>query len=239
MFPLRKPLVAGGRFLLDGLLPRLCPGCGAERVEERWICLACRRRFRPGPLAGFCPVCRRESRGEDPRAGLRCLDPEHAWGVVVAAFRMADPVDRILHAFKYEGRRDLARPLGRLLARGLLPDPTTLVVPLPLHRVRRRERGYNHAEDLARVAARVWRCPLAPELLERGRATRVQARLTGEDRLRNLAGAFRVPDPGEVAGERILLVDDVATTGATLVEAAEALRRAGARAVGGTVVALA
>ena len=107
-----------------------------------------------------------------------------------------------------------------------------VIVPVPLHRHRRRERGFNQAELIARVIARQTRLPLAPRLLTRAKPTeRHRAGLDARDRARSVAGAFRVPHPRAVIGMTILLVDDLFTTGSTLSAAARALLDAGAQHV--------
>ena len=142
----------------------------------------------------------------------------------------------IIHAFKYDGRRSLARPLGRLLgnAGGAVLDGADAVVPVPLHPWKRLQRGFNQSADLARTLG----VPVQP-LLFRSRITRAQAGLTPGQRRRNVAGAFILhPWPaGRRGGSRalanqiIVLVDDVMTTGATLDACARVLKRAGAREV--------
>ena len=110
---------------------------------------------------------------------------------------------------------------------------------VPLHRARRRERGYNQADLLARQLAGEWGIPHLPDLLCRQRSTRVQARLEEDDRRANLAGAFRVEHPTWVSGRSWILLDDVITTASTLAECMDTLRRSGARAVRPIAVALA
>ena len=102
------------------------------------------------------------------------------------------------------------------------------IVPVPLHRQRRLERGYNQSERLAAGLAAVLELPVEAERLTRPRPTRSQTALSKPERWRNVEAAFAVPDPGGVGGQRVLLVDDVLTTGATAVAAARALRSAGA-----------
>jgi len=104
------------------------------------------------------------------------------------------------------------------------------VVPVPMDRGARMRRGFNQAESIARALAARWRLPMAPEAIAKVRATRPQSSLGREERLRNLAGAFRARSPG-LNGARVILVDDLVTTGATARACAYALRGAGARAV--------
>ena len=146
-----------------------------------------------------------------------------------------------LHAFKFRGKRAVARPLGDLLAEAGAGYPGArgagLLVPVPLYPDRERERGFNQAALLAERLGRLWGVAVAANALERTAATPAQTGLSGEERRRNVRGAFAVPRPARVAGRRVLLVDDVLTTGATADACARALRRAGAAEVGVLTVA--
>ena len=143
----------------------------------------------------------------------------------------ADVLRAVLHAFKYDGRRSLATPLGRLLreaGRDVL-EGADAVVPVPLHPWKRLRRGFNQSADLARTLG----VPVRPAL-RRSRATRTQAGLTPRQRRRNVAGAFTLAEwPWRVSVERqlLVLVDDVMTTGATLDACARVLKQAGAKEV--------
>lgn len=148
----------------------------------------------------------------------------------MAPFVYADPVDSWLPRFKFA--RDLAA--GRVLSELLQEDPRLpalidgidALVPLPLHRMRLGERGYNQALELARPLARALYLPLRPDWLQRVRATAPQTGLDARARRRNLRGAF-VADVA-MSGQRVLLIDDVITTGSSMLEASRACRRAGA-----------
>jgi ComF family protein len=141
------------------------------------------------------------------------------------------PLRAILHALKYGKRPSLARPVARLMvaaaaSAGDLLDGVDLVVPVPLHRRRRRARGFNQAEELARHLGLEWE-----DVLRRTRATPSQTDLPAAQRHANVRNAFAVRRRHEVDGLTVLLVDDVSTTGATLDACASVLRRAGAREV--------
>jgi ComF family protein len=139
----------------------------------------------------------------------------------------------VVHALKYGGRRGLAAGLAGELARVVPPGPgADLLMAVPLHSARRRERGYNQAGLLAAALAGRIGVPLLDGAMERVRDTRPQARLDPRARRDNVAGAFRVKSPAALEGRSILLVDDVITTGATLEACLDALARAGARASG-------
>jgi len=198
------------REALELLFPPACAGCG-RGVAVLPLCAACR----PPPAGALPPP-------PAPLAGWRAAIAHDGAG--------ADWVKR----FKYPARGlaglDLAAEavalgLMRELARGAEPAP---VVPVPLHPRRLRERGFSPAAQLARAAARERRAPFAPTLLVRLRDTQSQTTLARAARRRNVAGAFAARGP---APARVWLVDDVATTGSTLVEAARALERAGAREI--------
>ncbi|MBI4161163.1 MAG: ComF family protein [Acidobacteria bacterium] len=137
--------------------------------------------------------------------------------------------------FKFERRAEIGAVLGALLAvmarEAFAPGEWDAVAPVPLHRSRRRLRGYNPAERLARPLARRLGLPLLRRALRRTRPTPPQTGLPRRERLRNVRGAFRAPRPGRVQGRRILLVDDILTTGATAAECSRELLRAGAASV--------
>ncbi len=149
-----------------------------------------------------------------------------------APLRYAEPTDRLIHRLKYEGYFALARPLARTLIDGWpvwepVPD---LIAPIPLHPRRRRRRGYNQSELLARPLAEAVGVPFSATALRRTRHTPPQVGLGPEARAANVQGAFDATAQ-EVAGRAILLIDDVLTTGATMTAAAAALLAAGAASV--------
>lgn len=193
------------------------------------MCGRCRQRL-PRPDAADVAE-RLEKAGGEPLAWARAL-----W-----QFDAGGTVQRVQHALKYGGRPSLGVALGRDLGRACEPWRPDLVAPVPLSRQRLLERGYNQAEPIARGLAETLDVPLATGLLVRTRATRSQATLAFEDRRANVDGAFTLApgtSPEAVSGLRVLLVDDVLTTGATLLAAAAPLRSAGAR-VGIATLALA
>lgn len=194
---------------LDVLLAPRCAGCDAAGT---WLCQDC------------VDLCEPERRG-----------------AIHAAGTYGGPLRRAIHRFKYQGERGLATELGALvsarvaadLARGVSLD---VVVPAVLHADRARIRGYDQTALLAAaVAARVCLPVRAP--LRRVRLGRPQAELDGSARAANVRGAF-ISEAGSLRGLHVALIDDVATTGATLAAASAALRAAGARAVHAYVVAL-
>ena len=215
--------------LLDLVLP---PRCGSCLALGSWLCVPCRTKIRrlEEPL---CPRCgaESESRRCPCRARLRNL------GRLRAAAAYEGSLERAIHRFKYEGWRALARPLARLLEDRLAVDgiPGGVLVPVPLHPSRRHVRGYNQSELIARELARSLRLPLAAGLA-RVRDTPPQVGLDRIHRRDNVKGAFQWR-AGHLAREPVLLVDDVATTGATLEACAKALKAAGAGSVTGIVLA--
>jgi len=146
----------------------------------------------------------------------------------------------LVHLLKYQGMQPIAGRLGVLLADVLEPFAETpmLVIPVPMHTVKQRQRGFNHAELLARAAMvemrrrhPQWVLHLETSLLKRVRVTVSQAGLTTHQRRQNLRGAFFVPRPARLAGRHILLIDDIYTTGATARACSRVLRNAGAASV--------
>lgn len=146
-----------------------------------------------------------------------------------------DPLKEIIHQFKYRSHASLAKPLAGLLLSvyqaNLKELSADLIIPVPLHKSRERERGFNQAFELARQFSRVARIPLPTELLVRTRPTKVQAGLSRRERRINLKGAFEVSRSGMIKDKTLLLIDDVFTTGATLNECAKILKEHGARRI--------
>ncbi len=222
-------------FVLDLLFPKLCFGCGVEGVS---CCEACRSRMaRPAPA---CPVCSKRN-----FTGILCTSCAEKSGLrrFLAPFSYRDPLVReLIHTYKYAGVRGLAALFADeiaafLEAYGIRPNKTFLLVPIPLHRSREARRGFNQAGLLARALGEKLNLPVA-HALKRRRATEEQVHMESyEKRRENVARAFRITDPTLVNEKSIILVDDVSTSGATLSEAARALRAAGAKTVWAIAVA--
>jgi competence protein ComFC len=218
---------------IAGLFPTRCVGCGVRGAAFCPACWDALPRLQP-------PLCPRCSRPEP--SGRRCHFCQHAdpaLTAVRAACAFADAARTAIHRLKYEQERHLAEPLAQLLLQSLHTAPLAVdaLVPVPLDAARARARGYNQSALLARPVAEALGVSLAAGWLRRARATRPQVGLGARERRENVRGAFACPTPAAVAGQRILLVDDVMTTGATLESCAEALVAAGASRVFGLVVA--
>jgi ComF family protein len=215
----------GGTALLDLVYPPRCPSCGSMGTV---LCAACQARIEPPPApacircghptatANLCPTCR--------------ATPSHLDRIAASAI-FAPPLREAIHELKYNNGRALARPLGARMAaywqeHGFAADS---IVPVPLHKARLAERGYNQAALLARVLGQATGIPLDEQAVVRHKATQQQTLLNAVERRENVKDAFTCR--GDVAGTLIVLVDDVATTGATLEACAAALRAGGANGV--------
>jgi ComF family protein len=233
---------------LDLLFPAICPACrtplgpgrrdplcgpcwGAiARIGPPW-CARCGRPFltfaappatAPGVLGGLCAPC---AGGPPP------------WDYARAAAQYVEPLRTALGAFKFDGRRALARPLADLVIEqcgAALPRDVDALVPVPLGRARERERGFNQAALVAERLARALGPPVRG-WLDRTRPTRPQSELGAAERRANVRDAFHAR--AAVTGRHVIVVDDVLTTGATAAECARVLREAGARMVGVLTVA--
>ena len=223
-----------GRGLLDAFYPLECAGCGGA---GKVICDKCAAGL-PVLTPPFCAVC--SAPGEWSRCPA-CVGAGRHFDGIRAPFIYTGAIRQAVLAFKYGGIRAAAPRLGGLLADYLQanPLPGDVVTEVPMHPRRRRERGYNQAELLARQVAR--RCSLrhSKELLVRSRYVEPQARTSSSaERASNVAGSAAVAAGRAVAGGRIILVDDVATTGSTLEACARALKEAGAESVWGLTLAI-
>ena len=207
---------------LDLLFPPICVTC---RRVGRWICARCWEtvQWMYGEACGRCGI----ASAENPCT--LCADAGSPLRTVVAVANFEGTAREAVHALKYEGRYAIASTLGRLLAGAAHELAVDCVAPVPLHAARRRERGYDQAELLARTAARTLRVPLNADALVRVRRTKQQVSLGLDARRENVAGAFVAAR--SYRGQTVLLVDDVYTTGATLHAAAGALLEAGASSV--------
>jgi competence protein ComFC len=199
----------------------VCRVCLAkpEPLVAEYFCVQCRSPFLsrfPLDDQGRCALCRR---------GVRGFDAAYSFGFYENELR------KLIHLFKYGRVQTLSKPLGRLLARALPREQSfDVIVPMPLHWRKRWQRGFNQAELLAREIGRRTHTPIE-NALRRVRNTESQAGLTSAKRRKNVSGAFQIDRRAALDGRRVLLIDDVMTTGATASSCARALKRSGARHV--------
>jgi ComF family protein len=188
-------------------------------LDAEFFCRTCRTPFLnryPLDDTGQCPLC---------RLGLNGFDEVYSAGSYEGNLR------KLIHLFKFDGVQPLGRPLAGFLA-GILPREQRfdVIVPMPLHWRRKWQRGFNQSELLAREIAGRWNVPVR-NVVRRKRATTPQAGLTSAQRRKNVQGAFEAKYKARLDGQRVLLIDDVLTTGATASACARVLKRAGAARV--------
>jgi ComF family protein len=233
--------------VLNLLFPETCFLCSAPiaKRKDRGVCPGCLDKARALKMRHpFCPSCGLPMHNFDPGSGFLCVDcilnPPPYSGARAFGFYSGE-LAALIRGLKFLKRRNLTAILAPLLVEAFhenwTEDAFDLVVPIPLHPKRRRARGYNQSELLARWLARETGIPFDGRILIRHRPTVAQVGLSDSRRRDNVRKAFRCTDPGNAAGCRILLIDDVMTTGATAVSASEALVKSGAVRV--SVLALA
>jgi ComF family protein len=205
----------------------VCSRCLKEPqpLVAEYFCVACRMPFVsrfPLDESGRCALC---------RLGVQGFDAVYTYG------SYEDSLRKLIHLFKYDGVQPLARRFGDWLALALPREQRfDVIVPMPLHWIKRWQRGFNQSDLLAREIGRRWQVPVRT-VVRRKKSTAPQAGLTNAKRRANVSGAFTVRRGVSLKGQRVLLIDDVITTGATARACALALKRAGAKHV--AVLALA
>lgn len=216
------------------VMPPICVLCGEAGVGSstgfKDLCLACRKSL---PWAGSqCARCALPLSATAVEALCgRCQTQPPAFESCLSPFIYAAPLDHLLQRFKFNGRLEQARLLGELMAEWLgsvVETPPDVLIPVPLHAARLRERGFNQAVELARPIARRFGLPLDVCSVRRNLATSPQSDLSRKQRLKNIRGAFEVVQP---VNGHVVIIDDVMTTGSTADELARTLLRAGAERV--------
>ena len=216
---------------LDLLYPPSCAVCGRE---GRFVCEDCEPEM-PRLLAPYCMRC--ASPGREVYCRLCAATPPHFDGVT-APYVHRGPVRDLVHNLKYNNVRTSAPVLGRLMAAHLASANVRadVLAPVPLHRRRERNRGYNQSLLLARAISDATGIPLDQRLLTRTRDTAPQVTMRSpEERRRNIKDAFKCD--GDVRGASVLVIDDVVTTGGTMSACAKPLKSAGAKSVWGLALA--
>jgi ComF family protein len=212
-------------FILELIFPTICLVCGHE--DKNWVCAKCDLTLAPKDQK-VCPVCLKTPeklicaacRKESPLSSLNyCYSYDDK------------KIARLIHALKYRNIQDLALWFAKKMQTKVSYYPfnnSWVIVPVPLHWMRLNERGYNQAELLARALSEKLHIPLANDVLIKSRYTKTQTKFSKEERAKNLLESFRIKNARHIQSKNILLIDDVATTLATLETCAEALKGAGA-----------
>ena len=232
-----------GSILASGLAllyPQRCLGCKALIGPEESFCAACRQFIQPieSPLCPHCGTPFVTSVGPDHLCSRCQVHPPtfrqaRSWARYQSGETTPPPFSAAIQQFKYHRNLSIGKTLAALGARHfpLESGEYDLIVPVPLHLDRLRWRGFNQSLILAQAIGRAREITVNPFLLERTRPTVPQTQLSESERRANVRGAFAVTAPERVEGKRVLLVDDVYTSGATVEECAKALCRAGAKVV--------
>lgn len=234
MFPY---LIKAKNILLDIFFPRVCLNCGKKLINENeLICDNCVSLIKTNNSM-FCPVCRARL----PSNQKICH--QKAPFILAAAGEYNEPtLQNIIKLFKYQGIENLAPILGKILIKYLnslnlkflILD--SVIIPIPLHKSRERQRGFNQSKLLAKYISNYFNLPLI-ESIERIKKTKPQAQIKNkEKRLKNISNCFKIKNPEYVKGKNVILVDDVFTTGDTINEAIKILKENNAKNIIALVV---
>ncbi|MEJ2610961.1 MAG: ComF family protein [Candidatus Thiodiazotropha sp.] len=217
------------KFIQSQLYPQNCLMCGATGDFQTRFCPSCYDTLPFNRHA--CPRCALplpDSAQPGSQCGA-CLPKQLPYDTSTTALRYEPPLSRLISDLKFHQKLHLTKPLAELLIHrmGKLSEPPDFILPVPLHPQRLRERGFNQAQELARVLAKHYAIPLNWRVVKRTRHTQAQSDLSESARHRNLRHAFRVC--GSVKGARLAILDDVITTGSTVTELSKTLKKAGAK----------
>src|SRR3990172_8997605 len=222
---------------LNLLFPENCPVCGnrGDRAETFPVCRVCWDKIEPynGPL---CKVCGRFLVSQEALTCGECLKDAPRFEYARSFSLYDGAIKEAIHHLKYHGRRNLARPLAALLTP--LPfEEIDVIVPVPIHYNRLRAREFNQSCLLSRELSLLTGITFAVDSLVKIKDTRPQVGLIRKERKENVKNAFQVKDSAKVADKRVLLIDDVITTSATVRECSKELKKAGAKAIVVTALA--
>jgi len=245
-----KLLTSARNYLLELLFPIKCAVCRKEtgsQKRNKLICADCIKKISPS-LDFFCPLC--EAKTADGKLCFSCRiiisNTEKTFHLdrLIYPFSYKDPaVQKVIKSFKYHFIKDLNQPIGRLVTsyldkiKGKIDLKDTVIIPVPLHKRKFNQRGYNQSELIAVEISKHLNIGVINDCLFKIRPTKDQAKLKENKRLGNLKGAFLCAKPWLAAGKKILLLDDVYTTGETMKECAKVLKEAGAKEVIGLAIA--
>jgi competence protein ComFC len=229
--PLVKSIRRGIRNAVDFVFPPICLLCNARSDEDGRFCPSCRKRIME---------IGRVVHHRQPGDFIHLSGARHFDGVY-SCWEFNPEMEQLIHWMKYSQMKRLARFFGET-AGGMLESclggvPFQMMLPVPLHKVRQRERGYNQSERIGAGLSRVLKIPMRTDVLFRRCNTRTQTDLRAEERQSNVQDAFGVRSPERIQGMSILVVDDVVTTGSTMNSCAKALKDAGVKRVTGFALA--
>lgn len=212
----------------DTIFPAHCFGCDSE---GKFVCDDC---YRTLDISGVfcCPVCHVEN-----KTGESCVQCKNELyihrHVAVTPYKEDGLIGDMMHSFKYHFAEDVRDVFERMIQDFFKSNSIEIdmIIPVPLHKKRFVERGFNQSEIIAQTISSILHKPILVNILLRSRYTQKQAKLKREERLKNLIDAFEIKNPQEIAGKHILLVDDVFTTGTTVNECAKVLVNSGCASV--------
>jgi ComF family protein len=236
---MRKLLLQAKESILDILFPRFCLNCGEE---GDYLCQDCFSFFEILERQ-YCPFCQPPKIVLDGRTCSSCRRLKKLNGLYAALSYDNYIVKNLVYQFKYSYLQELARPLAKIIAVYLVnlnreKDFSEFVlIPVPLYKRKLKKRGFNQSEELAKELSKILKIPVFADALIKTRKTLNQVDLKKEEREKNVKGAFFCLRPELVSGRKILLTDDVFTTGSTMEESARVLKLAGAKQVWGLAIA--
>lgn len=228
-----KPeLIKAGEKLVDLLYPPTCPFCDRQ-IMHTGVCLACKEQL-PFIKGYRCMRCSKPVASQEIEYCMDCAKQKHKYNKGISLLLYDDCVKQSIANYKYHNRRDFAKSYSALMIQEMgeiwKEWNCDIVMPVPVHRKKKRKRGFNQAELIAKAIAEYLKIPCETKLLVRCKNTLPQKEFTPEERRKNLEKAFKIME-NVVEYKKVLLIDDIYTTGSTIDACAVALRKSGVQEV--------